>query len=126
MKKIFVLSFVSCVIMMSASVACASSQTSISNVMPCLSLSTNNPMEFEKATPVRVEAGWVTADEWHVEKGEWTGEKRLKVWRNRNGYYEIMGMFGDDGYRVERSNKSGYKYMCRFVSWIYYFNTNDF
>ncbi len=86
----------------------------------------NETVCIENATPVRTEAGWVIADEWNMETREWTGEKRLLVWYNRNGYYEIKGQIGNTYYRVQRSNKGGYKYMCEFWKYMYYFNSNDF
>ena len=84
-----------------------------------------NNENIEKGTPVREEVEWVTADVWNPKKGEWTDEKEIKIYYNRNGYYEAKGM--GDWYRVEKSDKRGYEYVIRFVSTMhYYFNARKF
>ena len=87
----------------------------------------NNEIEvsIEKVTPVREEVEWVTADIWNPKKGEWTGEEEIKIYYNRNGYYEVKGM--TDWFRVEESDKRGYEYVIRYVSTMhYYFNARKF
>ena len=82
-------------------------------------------VSIEKTTPVREEVEWVTADVWNPQKGEWTGEREIKIYYNRNGYYEAKGM--GDWYRVEKSDKRGYEYVIRFISTQhYYFNARKF
>ena len=87
----------------------------------------NNEIEvsIEKTTPVREEVEWVTADVWNPKKGEWTDEKELKIYYNRNGYYEArIDTFWN---KVEKSDKRGYEYVIRYVSTIhYYFNARNF
>ena len=88
----------------------------------------NNEIEvsIEKTTPVREEVEWVTVDIWNPEKGEWTGEEEIKIYYNRNGYYEAKSML-NDWYRVEESDKRGYEYVIRFISTQHcYFNARNF
>ena len=87
----------------------------------------NNEIEvsIEKVTPVREEVEWVIADIWNPEKEEWTGERHIAIYYNRNGYYEAKGMVG--WYRVEESDKRGYEYVIRHsVTQHYYFNAKKF
>ena len=87
----------------------------------------NNEIEvsIEKTTPVREEVEWVTAYIWNPEKEEWTGEEEIKIYYNRNGYYEAKSI--GSWYRVEYSDKRGYEYVIRFVSTKhYYFNARKF
>ena len=87
----------------------------------------NNEIEvsIEKVTPVREEVEWVTGDIWNPEKEEWTGEKGIKIYYNRNGYYEAEGIVS--WYRVEKSDKRGYEYVIRWISTQHiYFNARNF
>ncbi len=115
MKKIIILSFAA--FLMSA--------TTLSAMMINSHNTESNCSEVIKETPVRTEVEWVTADQWNTEKKEWTGESRLKIYYNRNGYYEIGDILGG-WFKIERSNKSGYKYMVRYAFYIYYFTPEKF
>ncbi len=88
----------------------------------------NNEIEvsIEKVTPVREEVERVTADKWNPEREEWTGEERLTIYYNRNGYYEAW-FLGGWYFRVEESDKRGYEYVIRRDDTRhFYFNAKKF